>query len=386
MTATTSPEQTMRALARGIPGDRRESVVRHRDVRAAAGVERAAQTKLIEGTMLGVHVPGLGHWWDGAAEVRGKVGQFIGCDPADVALLRSTGEGISLVSLGLDWHPGDEVVLYDQEFPSGVYPFLALEKKGVSVVFVRDRGRHRFDVADVADAMSDRTRVVCISLVNCYHGFRAPVEQSARARIAGAGCSWTPSRRWECCPSRSRRWEPTWSPRTATRACARATASVSATCRQPCGRAWTSWRRAGRTSRTPRSSPGNSTTTCDTPTAPGGSSRPCRTSPHVRARREHRSVHGSGTGSDRRVGTRPQPRPHPRTHGEGYRVVSSDRPGEMSGIISVEAPGGDAATVRAALAGQKIRCAVRDGRLRFACHLFNNREDIERLIAALPPP
>ena len=94
-----------------------------------------------------------------------------------MALLRSTGEGIGLVSLGLDWRPGDEVVLYDQEFPSGVYPFLALERHGVRVRFVEDRGRHRFDADDVAAVMSDRTRVVGVSLVNCYHGFRAPVEQ-----------------------------------------------------------------------------------------------------------------------------------------------------------------------------------------------------------------
>ena len=108
----------------------------------------AAQRELLEGMMQGFSPPGLGHWWEGAAQVRGKVGAFIGCDPADVALLRSTGEGISLVSLGLDWRPGDEVVLYDQEFPSGVYPFLALESKGVRVRFVEDRGRHQCHRSD----------------------------------------------------------------------------------------------------------------------------------------------------------------------------------------------------------------------------------------------
>ena len=92
-----------------------------------------AQHALLDGMMHGASPPGLGHWWEGANEVRAKVGWFIGCDPDDVALLRSTGEGISLVSLGLDWRPGDEVVLYDQEFPSGVYPFLALERRGVRV-------------------------------------------------------------------------------------------------------------------------------------------------------------------------------------------------------------------------------------------------------------
>jgi selenocysteine lyase/cysteine desulfurase len=69
---------------------------------------------------------------------------------------------------------------------------------------------------------------------------------------------------------------------------------------------------------------------------------------------------------------------------KGYRAASSTRPGEMSGIVSVEVPGGDAAAVNAALAAQQVVCAVRDGRLRISCHIFNDEEDIERLVKALP--
>jgi len=75
----------------------------------------AAQRDLLDGMMRGAGGPGIGHWWEGAASVRDRVGALIGCDAGDVALLRSTGEGIGLVSLGLDWRPGDEVVLYDQD-------------------------------------------------------------------------------------------------------------------------------------------------------------------------------------------------------------------------------------------------------------------------------
>ncbi len=347
-----------------------------------------AQTKLIEGMMLGVDAPGLGHWWDGAAEVRGKVGQFIGCDPADVALLRSTGEGISLVSLGLDWQPGDEVVLYDHEFPSGVYPFLALEKKGVKVVFVQDRGRHRFDVADVAEVMSDRTRVVCISLVNCYHGFRAPVEQMAAlcrergcwllvdavqgvgvlpVQVASLGADLVSAHGYKSM-------------------CAGygiAFCYVSPALRANLEVAAPGWKNI-------EDAPFISKQ-LDYNLRYADSAR--RYEPSVQ---NLAGMYGLGAsidvflaaGSEQITGwvldlTRTLTGA---LNEKGYRVVSSDRPGEMSGIISAEVPGGDVPAVQAGLARQKIKCAVRDGRLRFSCHLFNNHDDIDRLISALPAP
>ncbi len=389
MTAVTSPEETMSRLRREEFPVTSQKVWFDTATYGPLPVSNVrAQTTLLEGMMLGGDPPGLGHWWDGANEVRGKVGQFIGCDPADVALLRSTGEGISLVSLGLDWLPGDEVVLYDQEFPSDVYPFLALEKKGVKIVFVADRGRHRFDADDVAEVMSDRTRVVCISLVNCYHGFRAPVEQIA-ALCRQRGC---------------------WFLVDAVQGAGVLPVSVASL-------------------------------GADLVSAHGYKSMCsgygisfCYVSPQLRdnlevvapgwkniedapfigkqldynlrypasARRFEPTVqnlagmYGLGASIDLFAAAGPAEIADwvltliasltEALNEKGYRVVSSGRPGEVSGIISAEVPGGDPVLVRARLAEQNIRCAVRDGRLRFSCHLFNNRDDIERLIAALPPP
>jgi cysteine desulfurase / selenocysteine lyase len=389
VTAVTSPEQTMSRLRREEFPVTAQKVWFDTATYGPLPVSNVrAQTKLLEGMMLGADAPGLGHWWDGANEVRGKVGQFIGCDPADVALLRSTGEGISLVSLGLGWRPGDEVVLYDQEFPSDVYPFLALEKKGVKVVFLADRGRHRFDADDVAEVMTHRTRAVCVSLVNCYHGFRAPVEQIA-----------------ELCRQRG-----CWFLVDAVQGAGVLPVSVESL-------------------------------GADLVTAHGYKSMCagygisfCYVSPELRdnlevvapgwkniedapfigkqldynlryadsARRFEPTVqslagmYGLGASIDLFSAAGPAQiadwvlnltRSLTGALGEkGYRVVSSSRPAEMSGIISAEVPGGDPVPIHARLAAQKIKCAVRDGRLRFSCHLFNNQDDIERLIEALPPP
>ena len=348
----------------------------------------AAQREFLEGMMAGAGGPGIGHWWDGAAAVRAKVGAFIGCDPADVALLHSTGEGIALVSLGLDWRAGDEVVVYEQEFPNGVYPFLALERQGVRVRFVADRGRHRFTADDVAAVMSSRTRVVCVSLVNCYHGFRAPVEEiSALCRQRGAWLLVNAVQGVGILPVDAG----------ALGADLISAHGYKSLC-SGYGISFCYLSPALRDSLTV--------------VAPGWKS--IEDAPFIdrqldynlryadSARRYEPSVqnlagmYGLAASLDlfMRIG--------PDVISEwvlglsasvaaavtekGYRVASSDRPGERSGIVSVEIPGGDATAVAAALAERKISCAVRDGRIRVSSHIFNNQEDIGQLVAALPAP
>ena len=98
--------------------------------------------------------------------------------PVDhVALLRSTGEGTNLVATGVQWEPGDEVILYELDFPGLIAPWLALNDRGIRIRVVEDQARNRFDVDDFMQLLSPRTRAVCVSLVNNITGFRAPVEQ-----------------------------------------------------------------------------------------------------------------------------------------------------------------------------------------------------------------
>jgi cysteine desulfurase/selenocysteine lyase len=347
-----------------------------------------AQQGLLDGMMRGAGPPGLGHWWEGAAEVRAKVGRFIGCDADDVALLKSTGEGIGLVSLGLDWKEGDEVVVYDQEFPSGVYPFLALERRGVKVRFVEDRGRHRFDADDVAAVMSDRTRVVCISLVNCYHGFRAPVEEiSALCRSNGSWLLVDAVQAAGALPvSVPALGADLVSAHGYKSLCAGYGISfcyVSPALRENLEVMAPGWKNIE-----------------DAPDI--GKQLDYNLRYAASARRYEPAVqnlagmYGLGASIDLFAGTGVDliadwvlgiSRAVTRACADkGYPVASSTRPGEMSGIVSVEVPGGNAAAVSAALAEQNVICAVRDGRLRVSCHLFNDEEDVNRLAKALPPP
>jgi len=110
-------------------------------------------------------------------EVRTLAAALLACAPEDIALLTSTTEGLSLVPLGLDLRSGDEVVLYEREYPNLVYPWL--RRNGLRIRWVPDRGS-RFELDDLARLITSRTRVVSVSLVNFVTGFRAPVEEIGR--------------------------------------------------------------------------------------------------------------------------------------------------------------------------------------------------------------
>ncbi|MGH3712404.1 MAG: aminotransferase class V-fold PLP-dependent enzyme [Micromonosporaceae bacterium] len=59
--------------------------------------------------------------------------QLLGVPVDDVAFVKNTTEGLGFVANGMDWSPGDRVVVPDLEFPSTLYPWLALADRGVVV-------------------------------------------------------------------------------------------------------------------------------------------------------------------------------------------------------------------------------------------------------------
>src|SRR5581483_8643980 len=65
-------------------------------------------------------------WSRRAEETRRLAARLLSADPAEVALVHSTTEGMNLVAEGFPWQPGDNVVTLDNEFPSNLYPWMNL--------------------------------------------------------------------------------------------------------------------------------------------------------------------------------------------------------------------------------------------------------------------
>lgn len=112
-----------------------------------------------------------GNFYRTVERVRQQSAKLINADTSEVTFVRNTSMGINLVANGISWATGDNVVSNTMEFPGNVYPWLALEPRGVALKRVREEdGRIPFD--QLAAAIDRRTRLVSISAVQWSNGFR----------------------------------------------------------------------------------------------------------------------------------------------------------------------------------------------------------------------
>lgn len=107
--------------------------------------------------------------------VRGLVAQLINGDPDSVALTRSTAHGISLLAQGLEWKAGDNLVGAQGEYPANIYPWMALADRGVEFRLAPAIAG-RITPESVLALVDARTRVVALSHVEFWNGFRVDIE------------------------------------------------------------------------------------------------------------------------------------------------------------------------------------------------------------------
>lgn len=105
--------------------------------------------------------------------LREQGARLLGTRPERVFFVRSTSQGLGLAASGLRVRPGDNVVVYEREFPANMRPWSTLKRKGVEVRLVPASPDGRIDPFRFARLVDRRTRAVAISLVQFENGFRA---------------------------------------------------------------------------------------------------------------------------------------------------------------------------------------------------------------------
>ena len=122
-------------------------------------------------------------------EFRAELGEYLGCNKDELALMHNATEAMSTIAAGVDLKAGDEVILTDQEHPSGKSGWLMRQARhGIQVreVKIPLPPKSPEQITDLLiSAIGPRTRVISFSGITTTTGLLTPVRdicQAARAK------------------------------------------------------------------------------------------------------------------------------------------------------------------------------------------------------------
>jgi len=109
-------------------------------------------------------------------EGRKLAAQLLNCRPEEIAFVGPTSLALSFVAAGLDFRRGDNVLIYHDDYPSNVYPWMALADRGIEVRLLNTRGLGVIRPGNVAGQVDENTRLVALASCHFISGFRIELE------------------------------------------------------------------------------------------------------------------------------------------------------------------------------------------------------------------
>ena len=105
-----------------------------------------------------------------------KLSEMFGTTSDRIAWAENVSNAISGIVQGIKWKSGDRIILNDLEFPSNVYPFLNLKLEGVEIDFVKSKNGI-VNADDYAKLITPKTKLISVSLVQFLTGYRIDIDQ-----------------------------------------------------------------------------------------------------------------------------------------------------------------------------------------------------------------
>jgi len=111
-------------------------------------------------------------------QAREEVAALLGCSPDNIALTRHTTDGINIGVLGINWHPGDEIITTDMEHPGGQAPLFTVARRyGVTIRTARLGDGGGDVVGAIARLITPRTRLIMLSHLTWNTGAILPIRE-----------------------------------------------------------------------------------------------------------------------------------------------------------------------------------------------------------------
>src|SRR5579871_6090532 len=114
-------------------------------------------------------------WIQDYEQLRVRFAEMIGAKPGEVAVVYSASSGINSVASALNFRERPKIVMADFDFPTVGHVWLAQEKAGARVEFVRSHDGH-VKVEDYEKLIDSHTALVSITQISYRSGFRSDVK------------------------------------------------------------------------------------------------------------------------------------------------------------------------------------------------------------------
>jgi len=140
---------------------------------ARDGAAEALRIHLEEGAL------GFDRLMEGVAEARQAAADLLCASSGEIAFTSNTTRGLLLAAGLIPWRKGDNIVMPSIEFPANVYPWLALEERGVETRMVEPvNGKVTAEM--LIRSCNERTRAITVSYVQFSNGYRVEMEKLGR--------------------------------------------------------------------------------------------------------------------------------------------------------------------------------------------------------------
>jgi cysteine desulfurase / selenocysteine lyase len=107
--------------------------------------------------------------------LRQLAGQAFGLTSEEIGICSCSSEAFNLGALALQLRDGDEIVINDLDFPAGATPWLQPSCPATVKLWRSRQGALRTE--DLIPLLGPRTRLVSLSLVSFYNGYRVPLSE-----------------------------------------------------------------------------------------------------------------------------------------------------------------------------------------------------------------
>jgi selenocysteine lyase/cysteine desulfurase len=120
-------------------------------------------------------VAGYDFFMEEVENVRTNFSRLLNSNRQEIAFVKNTSHGLSLLAKGIEWREGDNIIVFEKEFPANLYTWLDLKRSGVEVRQVPLTGG-RVEIKEIEKLIDNNTWLLSISSVQFTNGYRADLE------------------------------------------------------------------------------------------------------------------------------------------------------------------------------------------------------------------